>query len=113
MDLEKIKLDGIETVDDWQSENLTPEQEAFLAIATMIDFGSDGEEHKTLLEKLLVFEKQYMETHEQLTCCICGKPLYNELFQEAYFGHNAMPVADGRCCDDCQALFVAPAREAG
>lgn len=37
-------------------------------------------------------------------CCICGKKL------EGY-GNNPWPVKeDGRCCDDCNAFVVVPAR---
>jgi DNA-directed RNA polymerase subunit RPC12/RpoP len=38
------------------------------------------------------------------TCSICGKPI------ESGFGHNAQPVNDGRCCDDCNARVVLPTR---
>ena len=37
------------------------------------------------------------------TCSICGNPY------EGY-GNNARPVKDGRCCDDCNAMVVTPAR---
>lgn len=36
-------------------------------------------------------------------CSIC-----QEDFTE--FGNNAYPINDGRCCDDCNALVVIPAR---
>lgn len=37
------------------------------------------------------------------TCIICGT-----VFTE--WGHNAQPVAEGRCCDFCNAMLVIPAR---
>ena len=36
-------------------------------------------------------------------CVICDVEL-------AWFGHNASPVADGLCCEFCNALVVIPAR---
>tara|TARA_R100001163_G_C5027526_1_gene168699 strand:- start:913 stop:1113 length:201 start_codon:yes stop_codon:yes gene_type:complete len=37
------------------------------------------------------------------SCCLCGKDLGGS-------GHNAFPLADGRCCDSCNYLSVIPAR---
>jgi hypothetical protein len=37
------------------------------------------------------------------TCCICGASYSN-------YGHNAQPVREGRCCDECQEKVVMPAR---
>ena len=40
-----------------------------------------------------------------MKCCICSEEI------EGKYGHNAEPVvADGRCCDVCNALSVIPAR---
>ena len=36
-------------------------------------------------------------------CIICGEPVWGH-------GHNAEPVASGRCCDTCQDVEVMPAR---
>lgn len=36
-------------------------------------------------------------------CKICSKPYEG-------FGHNADPVAQGRCCGDCNATKVIPTR---
>ena len=47
---------------------------------------------------------------KEKVCCICGKPLVNERYGDRYFGNNANPVFDGRCCDDCDNKFVIPAR---
>ena len=37
-------------------------------------------------------------------CVICGKEI------ERGYGHNAEPIADGRCCDSCDDLYVFPMR---
>lgn len=36
-------------------------------------------------------------------CCICGREFID-------FGHNASPVKDGVCCDNCNKRFVVPGR---
>ena len=33
-------------------------------------------------------------------CCVCGKIYFG-------YGNNAWPVADGRCCDECNGLVIA------
>lgn len=50
-----------------------------------------------------------------MECCLChhkiephihpstGKPYWTQ-------GHNALPVKDGRCCDNCNQFVVFPAR---
>ena len=38
-----------------------------------------------------------------IICCICGN-------RSDGYGHNAAPVAEGRCCSDCNSLKVIPAR---
>lgn len=41
---------------------------------------------------------------ETFTCCICGK-------KSAGWGNNPWPVKDdGKCCDECNAAEVIPAR---
>ena len=37
-------------------------------------------------------------------CSICEKALIYKC------GHNALPINDGRCCSDCNNMFVIPAR---
>ena len=37
-------------------------------------------------------------------CSICGLPLDSE------YGNNAQPINDGRCCNDCNEMYVIPAR---
>ena len=38
-------------------------------------------------------------------CIICGEEM-----KDVYDTHNAQPVADGRCCTDCNFNRVIPAR---
>lgn len=38
-----------------------------------------------------------------MKCCICNKEIKG-------YGHNADPVKDGRCCDDCNFEIVVPTR---
>jgi hypothetical protein len=40
---------------------------------------------------------------KEKVCAICGKPYQG-------FGCNAMPVANGQCCDKCDNLIVLPTR---
>lgn len=42
---------------------------------------------------------------EQLICAICGKPITDDPY-----GHNPWPVAEGRCCTECNRNVVIPAR---
>lgn len=43
------------------------------------------------------------EIHEEKFCCICGKAIDGH-------GHNAAPLTDGECCDECNATKVIPER---
>lgn len=43
------------------------------------------------------------EIREVLYCCLCGRRI------EGY-GNNAAPLADGVCCDECNATKVIPER---
>lgn len=49
-----------------------------------------------------------------MKCCICGgeiKPPYpNSKLDPIYWGHNALPVKEGRCCDTCNFTVVLPER---
>lgn len=45
-----------------------------------------------------------------LTCSICRKPIEVEAATGWAEGHNAQPVNNGRCCSDCNATVVIPAR---
>lgn len=44
-----------------------------------------------------------------LICTICERPIEEDPPGWAY-GHNAQPVNAGRCCSDCNYMFVIPAR---
>ena len=35
-----------------------------------------------------------------MDCSICKNEIYTE------FGHNAQPINDGRCCDECNTLVI-------
>jgi|TARA_R100001086_G_scaffold183675_1_gene102476 hypothetical protein len=37
-------------------------------------------------------------------CCLCRSSLNGE------YGHNALPVKKGRCCDECNSYIVIPKR---
>ena len=49
------------------------------------------------------FQRQidnWIEREEPIEeCCLCGK------YIEGY-GNNAMPLVDGRCCDECNLLVI-------
>lgn len=45
---------------------------------------------------------------KRIDCSICGKLISPEGDWE--LGHNARPVNDGRCCDDCNESVVMPLR---
>lgn len=45
-----------------------------------------------------------------LICVICHGPI--EIVDGWAEGHNAAPVKNGRCCGDCNATAVIPARMA-
>ena len=48
-------------------------------------------------------------------CCICSDkidlhlhPVTGKVYWDK--GHNANPIKDGRCCDDCNSKYVIPER---
>jgi hypothetical protein len=44
-----------------------------------------------------------------MKCCICTKPIKKTGSWDK--GHNASPILDGgRCCDECNSVFVIPVR---
>jgi len=49
---------------------------------------------------------------ERRQCSICGDNALARCWgeEEASWGNNAHPVNAGRCCDQCNALVVLPAR---
>jgi hypothetical protein len=44
-----------------------------------------------------------------MKCCICSEEIAKQGNGWEH-GHNADPVADGRCCDVCNTMSVIPAR---
>jgi hypothetical protein len=56
-----------------------------------------------------IFKETAMKaTEPKLTCSICQRPIEPENGWTR--GHNAMPVNNGRCCGECNATVVLPAR---
>jgi hypothetical protein len=49
-----------------------------------------------------------LDPPEPLQCSICDGPI--EVHRTWTQGHNAQPVNDGRCCDDCNSQVVVPTR---
>ena len=45
-----------------------------------------------------------------MKCSICKKTIPKNPISGWDKGNNAWPVNDGRCCDDCDASVVIPAR---
>ena len=41
-----------------------------------------------------------MDYEESAKCSICKEDMFGG------FGHNAQPINDGRCCDDCNVLVI-------
>lgn len=60
------------------------------------------QKHDDIYNRGLVTESDYkpIETNK---CVICGK-------EYTGYGNNAYPVNEGRCCDECNANIVIPAR---
>ena len=46
------------------------------------------------------FAKEFMRKHDLKRCSLC-KCIYSG------YGHNAQPLSNGRCCDNCNASVVA------
>ena len=40
-----------------------------------------------------------------MKCSICGL-MIGKFSGSSGFGHNAQPINDGRCCDDCNTLVI-------
>ena len=49
-----------------------------------------------------------------MKCCICKKEIEKQYTKEGVMfwdqGNNAQPIDDGRCCNECNATIVIPAR---
>jgi len=50
--------------------------------------------------------KRDMRLKKEMFCSICGGR--NEKWSDNFYGHNAEPVNDGRCCGDCNEWKVIP-----
>lgn len=67
-----------------------------------IDKSSDNDK-KVMTETLNNLGIKLDEAKDIQNCVICGKPIVG-------YGNNAAPVADGKCCDQCNQNVVIPAR---
>lgn len=67
-----------------------------------IDKSSDSDK-KIMTETLNNLGIKLDEAKDTQNCVICGKPIVG-------YGNNAAPVADGKCCDQCNQNVVIPAR---
>lgn len=67
------------------------------------DINNAKEEEKSVMEETLDHIGIKLDEDKEQECVICHKPF------EGY-GNNAEPVAEGRCCDECNAKVVIPAR---
>jgi hypothetical protein len=47
---------------------------------------------------------------DELICCICMEKIVPNPISGWSEGHNAEPIFDGRCCDDCNTNVVVPKR---
>ena len=45
-----------------------------------------------------------------MKCSVCGSTIKKDPVSGWDGGHNAHPVNDGRCCDDCNTHIVIPLR---
>jgi hypothetical protein len=46
----------------------------------------------------------------KMNCCLCGKELPKDPLSGWDRGNNAEPVAQGRCCNECNITKVIPER---
>lgn len=49
-------------------------------------------------------------TEKRIRCSICKRRIDIELISGWTQGNNAQPINAGRCCNDCNAMFVIPER---
>jgi hypothetical protein len=52
------------------------------------------------------------QPQKHIRCCFCFKPM-EVIPTVGLAGHNAQPIRDGRCCDNCNLTVVIPARSLG
>lgn len=67
------------------------------------DINNAKEEEKSVMEETLDHIGIKLDEDKEQECVICHQPF------EGY-GNNAEPVAEGRCCDECNIKVVIPAR---
>lgn len=67
------------------------------------DINNAKEEEKSVMEETLDHIGIKLDENKEQECVICHK-------QFEGYGNNAEPVAEGRCCDECNAKVVIPAR---
>lgn len=51
-----------------------------------------------------------MNKKPNLICSICGEPIVPHPLSGWAGGNNAMPINAGRCCEDCDWMYVIPER---
>lgn len=57
---------------------------------------------KSIREKKELEEEHEDKAYTSEPCCLCGEIIKG-------FGNNALPLEDGRCCEDCNLKKVIPA----
>jgi hypothetical protein len=67
------------------------------------------ETEEEYLEMRKEIQRGYDNKDETITCVICFYPIEDNGFGWKG-GHNAMPFAQGRCCDSCHNTHVLPTR---
>ena len=82
-----------------EDDDLTEQQEIIIAELekTAYEKGYDDEMDASMVSG---FAKEFMRKHDLKLCCLCDC-IYSG------YGHNAQPLANGRCCDNCNASVVA------
>ena len=63
----------------------------------------------TLSMNLTITKKEYRMT-KCILCCENIKPCWVTGWED---GNNAEPIAEGRCCNDCNTTYVIPVRLGG
>jgi hypothetical protein len=78
-------------------------------VTRRINAGMNGANAKLVGYRIWAFDKQdEFDDKRIIACSLCGKDIKPQ--GEWYQGHNAEPIKEGRCCDDCNLDIVLPAR---
>jgi hypothetical protein len=56
----------------------------------------------------VIQESNMSDLKSEMFCSICGEP--NEEWRRGFYGHNAQPINDGRCCVERNENVVIPVR---